>query len=166
MDTWKLKSRQIYLHVRPWCSCTKPVYGIISSGQGGNVSSGQLTGLAFWKPLVQGMPSLTTWSCVVQTWSSNPLAVPVNSQLVGLLPVVILDLLKFHSDYLFQFCAQPHYKQHSYIIIVPRVSSVLPWKMFTKFVILHWVAKGGHCVCELKFHWKNALWSTFFLRSR
>ena len=60
----------------------------ISSGQGGNMFSGHLTGLAFWKPFVQGMPSLTTWSCVLQT-----LAMPVNSQLVCLLPVVILDLL-------------------------------------------------------------------------
>ena len=32
---------------------------------------------------------------------------PVNIQLVGLLPVVILDLLKFHSDYLFQFVLSP-----------------------------------------------------------
>ena len=35
------------------------------------------------------------------------LSMPVNSQVVALLPVVILDLLKFHLDYLFQFVLSP-----------------------------------------------------------
>ena len=89
---------------------------IISSGQGGNVLSGQLTGLAFWKPLVQGMPLTHYLVLCLAILKFKSSAMPVNSRLVGLLPVVILDLLKFHLDYFFQFCTQPHYNQYSYKI--------------------------------------------------
>lgn len=34
--------------------------------------------------------------------------------------------------------------------------------MFTKLFILYSVAKGGHCVCELKFHWKTLFDLHFF----
>ena len=76
--------------------------------------SGQLTGLAFWKPLCSRDTLTHYLELCLANLKFKSSAMPVNSQLVGLLPVVILDLLKFHSDYLFQFCAQPHYNQHSY----------------------------------------------------
>ena len=105
MGTWKLKSRQIYLHVWPWCSCTKPVYYV------------------FWARR-QHIECSVDWTCILEAPCSRDAvthylqlclanlkfqssAMPVNSQLVGHLPVVILDLLEFHLDFCFSFVLSP-----------------------------------------------------------
>ena len=62
-------------------------------------------------PAVLGSsPALTTtWICFSVALSSNPSAATlVNSQLVCLLPVGILNNVMFSLNYLFQLFAQPH----------------------------------------------------------